>query len=175
MLPLDHHIDLALDQLVQTGRLAEADGHLRLSSAELRQRRSQAIDIETRMHPDVQQARDPLRLEFSGHLGEAPKRLTYRSEISFSSRNQDHLACQPLEQLHSEPLLQQADLLADGTGRDVQLVRGLLEAEMAGRRLEGAQGVQRWQQIGHGEFRRSGGRVHEFRSRDKGEILLCRR
>jgi hypothetical protein len=44
--------------------------------------------------------------------------------------------------LHAQPLLQQANLLADRACRDVQLVRGLLEAEVPSRRLEGAQGIE---------------------------------
>ena len=87
----------------------------------------------------------PSGLSAAGRLGDATKRLTYRREVGFPGRGQDHLPCQPLEQLHTQPLLQQADLLADGASSDVQLVRGLLEAEMAGRRLEGAQGIE-WRQ-----------------------------
>jgi hypothetical protein len=44
-------------------------------------------------------------------------------------------------------------LLADGTGSDVQLVGGLLEAEMAGGGLKGAQGIEWRQQIRHGRLR----------------------
>jgi hypothetical protein len=43
--------------------------------------------------------------------------------------------------LHTQPVLQQTNLLTDGASSDVQLVRGLLKAEMAGRRLEGAQSI----------------------------------
>ena len=77
--------------------------------------------------------------------GDATKRLAYQRQVGFPGGGQDHLARQPLEQLHAQPLLQQADLLADGASSDVQLVRGLLEAEMASRRLEGAQGIERRQ------------------------------
>jgi MFS family permease len=58
----------------------------------------------------------------------------------------------------------------------VQLVRGLLEAEVASRRLEGAQGIEGWQQVSHGWLR--GVRtatMQQARWCDKGEILLCRR
>src|SRR5437879_6330633 len=104
---LDHHIDLAFEQLVQSRRLTEADGDLRLRPAELRQARSQAIEVEAAMHPDMEQGRDALRLELSRRLGEATERLTYRDQISFPGRGHDHLPCQPLEKLHAQPLLQQ--------------------------------------------------------------------
>ena len=48
---------------------------------------------------------------------------------------------------HEQPLahvpLQQLDLMADGGRRDPKLLGGALEALVAGRRLEGAQGVER--------------------------------
>ena len=111
---LDQHIDLALEQLVQTRWLAEADGDLGLGPAELRQSRPQAIDVDTAMHPNMQQARDVLGPEHAGRLGDATKRLTYRREVGLPRRGQDQLPCQPLKQLHTQPLRQQADLLADG-------------------------------------------------------------
>ena len=127
---------------MQARRLAESNGDLRLGPAELRQARAQAIDVETGMHSDVEQACDALRPELSGCVSEATKRLTYRRQVGFPSRGQDHLPCQPLEQLHTQPLLQQTNLLTYGASSDVQLVRGLLKAEMAGGRLEGAQSIE---------------------------------
>ena len=50
----DHDIDLALEQLVQARRLAQANGDLRLGLAELRQARPQPIKDETCMDPDMQ-------------------------------------------------------------------------------------------------------------------------
>jgi hypothetical protein len=138
----DQHIDLALEQLVQTRRLADAGSDLRLSAAELREPRPQIIDVDATMHPNMQQVRDALGPELGGRLGDATKRLAYRRQVGFPGGGQDHLARQPLEQLHAQPLLQQADLLADGASSDVQFVRGLLEAEVASRRLEGAQGIE---------------------------------
>ena len=65
----------------------------------------------------------------------------------------------PLEQAHAETFLQRFDLLPYCAGRDVQLVRGELEASMARGGFECAQRVQWRQQIGHGPLcqqRRSG-------------------
>lgn len=56
---------------------------------------------------------------------------------------------QPLEQTHAETILQGLHLLPHGTGCDVQLVRGELDAQMARRGFECAQRVQWRQQIGH--------------------------
>ena len=139
---LDQHIDLALDQLVQARWLADAGSDLRLSPAELREPRSQVVDVDAAMHTNMQKARNALGPERGGRLRDATKRLTYRRQVGFPGVGQDHLPCQPLEQLHAQSLLQLADLLADGASSDVQLVRGLLEAEVASRRLEGAQGIE---------------------------------
>jgi hypothetical protein len=54
-----------------------------LGPAELRQARAQAIDVETGMHSDVEQACDALRPELSGCVSEATKRLTYRRQVGF--------------------------------------------------------------------------------------------
>ena len=101
----------------------------------------------------MQQARDALGLEVGRGVGKHAKRLAYLRQIGFPGRRQNDLPRPPLEQLHPQPLLQQAHLLADGAGRDVQLVGGLLEAEVAGAGLEGAQGIEWRQQIGHGRLR----------------------
>ena len=55
-----------------------------------------------------------------------------------------------LEQGHAQIVLQALDLMADGGGGHVQLLRRLGEAEMAGGGLEGAQGVERRQSARHG-------------------------
>ena len=73
---LDQHIDFALEELVQARRLADAEGDLRLSPAEVRQPRPQAIDVDTAMNSNMQQARDAVRPERSGRLGDAMKRRT---------------------------------------------------------------------------------------------------
>src|SRR5690349_19998128 len=97
------------------------------------------------MYSNMQQVRDAFGSERSGRLGDAIKCLAYRRQVGFPSRGQDDLPCQPLEQLHTQPLLQQANLLADGASSVGELVRDLLEAEMAGRRLKVAQRVERRQ------------------------------
>src|SRR5262245_9143691 len=125
------------------------------------------------MHPDMQQARDALGPALAGRLGDAMKRLAYRRQVSLSGWGQDHLPRQPLEQLHAQPLLQLTDLLANGASGDMQLVRGLLEAEMASRRLEGTERIEGWQQISHGQSPGSERltTMHEASSSDKGEHL----
>jgi hypothetical protein len=85
------------------------------------------------MHTNMQQVRNALGPERGRRLRDATKRFTYRRQVGFPGVGQDHLPCQPLEQLHAQPLLQLADLLADGASSDVQLVRGLFEAEVASR------------------------------------------
>jgi hypothetical protein len=73
---LDQHIDLALEELGRARRLADAEGDLRLSPAELRQPRPQAINVDTAMNSNMQKARDALRPERSRRLGDAMKRRT---------------------------------------------------------------------------------------------------
>src|SRR6185436_7580315 len=75
---LDDHIDLALEQLVQSRRLADAYRKLRLRPSELGPPRPQAIDVDAAMHSDVQQARNALGPELGGRFGDAVKRLAHR-------------------------------------------------------------------------------------------------
>jgi hypothetical protein len=56
--------------------------------------------------------------------------------------SEDELLVQPLEQAHAETILQRLHLLPDRSGRDVQLVRRELQAQMACRGFERAQRVQ---------------------------------
>src|SRR5947209_1998552 len=94
---LDQHIDLAVEQLVQARRLADADADLRLSPAELGQAAPQIVDIDAAMDPNMQHVRDALRLEVRGRLGDASKRFAYRRQIGFPGGGQDELPGQPLE------------------------------------------------------------------------------
>jgi hypothetical protein len=65
--------------------------------AELRQAPPQAISVEFRMYPDVQQTCDAFRPEFGGGVGEATKRPTYPVSDRFPCGSHDHLARLPLE------------------------------------------------------------------------------
>src|SRR5262252_7877365 len=80
---LDQHIDLALEQLVQTRRLADAGSDLRLSATELREPRPQVIDVDATMHTNMQQVRDALGPELGGRLRDATERLAYRRQVGF--------------------------------------------------------------------------------------------
>jgi hypothetical protein len=68
--------------------LAKTDGDLGLGAAELRQLRTQAIDVDAAMHPNVQQARDALGPELGSRLGDATKRLAYRRQVGFPGGGQ---------------------------------------------------------------------------------------
>ena len=48
----------------------------------------------------------------------------------------------PFEQFDAEQRFEPTDLVTDGAGRDVELVRCLGQAQMPRRRLEGPQGIQ---------------------------------
>ena len=102
----DRDVDLAVEQFVQTRRLAETNGDLRLSPAELRQAHSQSVNVETRVNPDMQQTCDAFRPEFGSGIGEDAKRLTDLRQLGFSGRGQDQLPRPSFEQLHSQPVLQ---------------------------------------------------------------------
>ncbi|QEX22587.1 hypothetical protein FRZ61_25190 [Hypericibacter adhaerens] len=56
---------------------------------------------------------------------------------------QDQPLLGPLEQRNAQRILEQADLLADGRGRHMQLAGGLNQAAMAGGSPKGTQGVER--------------------------------
>src|SRR5688500_11087014 len=53
----------------------------------------------------------------------------------------------PLEQLDPQQRLQRADLMADRARTDVQLLRGLGQAQMPSRGLEGPQCIEWWHLI----------------------------
>ena len=49
----------------------------------------------------------------------------------------------PAQQFHAQAVFQQADLVADGGGRDADFCSGTLDRKMPRRRLESPQGVER--------------------------------
>lgn len=142
----DQHVYLALDELVQAGRLQHAQTDLCTCAAKLCQ--LQAAQVDAAVDSQVQQHR-ACRLQLRGRLGDVTKTLGYPGQIGLAGFGQDELLVQPLEQLHAEPGLQRFHLLPHGGGRDVQLVRRQLEAEMARGGFEGADGVERGQGVGH--------------------------
>jgi hypothetical protein len=93
----DQHIDLALEQLVQPRRFADAHGDLRLSPAELREPRPQIIHVNAATHSNMQQVREAAGFEISGCFGDAAKRPSYRRQVGFTGGGQDQLPCQPLK------------------------------------------------------------------------------
>jgi hypothetical protein len=50
---------------------------------------------------------------------------------------------------HAQPVLERADLVADGGRRHVHFTRGFLEAEQAASNVKRAQGGERGQVLGH--------------------------
>src|SRR5262249_12813434 len=94
---LDQHIDLALKQLMQPRRLADAHSDLRLSLTELREPRPQIIHVNAATHSNMQQVREAVGFELSGCFGDPAKRLSYRGQVGFTGGGQDQLPCQPLE------------------------------------------------------------------------------
>jgi len=66
-----------------------------------------------------------------------------------AGRREAEPVVQAMKQLDAEMVLQIADLVADGAGADIQLQRRFRHAEMATRRFEGPEGVQRRQPLRH--------------------------
>ncbi|MDT4876239.1 hypothetical protein FQZ97_1116660 [compost metagenome] len=85
-------------------------------------------------------------------LGHGSERIAQHRLQLAALRRQHELARLAHEQRHAQRLLELAHLVADGGGRDRQLVRRELGAAMACGGLEGAQRGQRRQgmQEGHG-------------------------
>ena len=54
-----------------------------------------------------------------------------------------------MKQLEAEKIFQPANLMTERCRRHMQLICGLREAQVAGRGLEGLEGVQRWQRTAH--------------------------
>ncbi len=76
--------------------------------------------------------RDGEALQSFAHLGQ--HRLRVRGELERARK--------PAEQRHAQVLLEDLHLVAHRARRHVQLARGVLEAQVARRRLESAQRVQ---------------------------------
>ena len=70
-------------------------------------------------------------------------------EILATGLGNDQALALAIEELDPELRLQGLDLVAHGTLRDTQLLRGPREALMAGRGLEGLECVQRWKAAKH--------------------------
>jgi len=91
------------------------------------------INVETGMQAYAQTF-DALGLARQWRRRGNENRLTYPLLIGFPGRSSGwDLADVTLEQLHPQPLLQQANLLATAPAVTCKLVGGLLEAEMAAR------------------------------------------
>ena len=57
-------------------------------------------------------------------------------------RRESHAACVALKQRHAERRLQPADVMTDGAGGEMQLLRGMREVLVPGRRREHGEGGQ---------------------------------
>ncbi len=119
-----------------------------MAAAELLQR--EARDVEAAVDAEREHCGDAGGLKPLGCVGDPPETVAHRGQIGLARRSQDQLAVQPFEQPHAQALFQHLDELADRAGGHVQLVGGELEAEVTGRGLEGAQRIERWQQVCHG-------------------------
>jgi len=85
-------------------------------------------------------------------VGSQPQIVECRAdpgEIFPGFRRQRQCAVLPDEQANPQFLLEPPDLMADRGLRDVQFGSRIGEAQMPGRRLEGAQSIERWQSGGH--------------------------
>jgi len=68
-------------------------------------------------------------------ISDLAERVAHRREILLAGRCQIQRSRAATEQLGSELFLESFDELADGTGRDMEFGRGILDAEMTSRRL----------------------------------------
>ncbi|MCY1300057.1 hypothetical protein D9M70_496150 [compost metagenome] len=126
--------------------------------AQLRQRAVEAV--QARDEPARQQAAGTAEherrvgaalLEFAADRAQARERLAAGIAQAQPGIGEFYAASVLAEQAQPEVLLKRADLPAHRAVGDVQLLGGLADAEQPGRRLEGAQGVQRGEFVGHGD------------------------
>ncbi|GAA5664818.1 hypothetical protein Brsp07_03314 [Brucella sp. NBRC 14130] len=89
------------------------------------------------------------RLETFERSGNPVECVLQCGEQRFPFAGQHQPARQALEQRHIQPGLKAFDLMADSGLRDAKLDRGLGEAEVARRRFEGAQRIEREMRTNH--------------------------
>ena len=80
--------------------------------------------------------------------GQVVEAILKRRQTGLPGLGQQQRAVQAPEQLNPQIVLQRLDLMTDCRGRYVQLFGRPGKAQMAGRSLEGAQGIERWQRAG---------------------------
>ncbi|KFB69520.1 MAG: hypothetical protein CAPSK01_000783 [Candidatus Accumulibacter vicinus] len=83
--------------------------------------------------------------------GKAFQAFTHLRQHRPAFARQLQCARQAVKERKTEVFLKTPDLVADGCGRHGQFLAGILETEMAGRRFEGTQRVQRGQSVSHME------------------------
>ncbi len=144
----DRHIHAIGREIRQTTRGGDVELDIGVARAEAAEPRHQPGGGERRrradgQHTGVRQCPQPAR-----RLADLAECVADRREIVLAGLGQHQRTVAAAEQLCSQPLLQSAHQLAHRTRRHRQFCRRLLHAEMAGRGLEGAQGVEGWQ-AGH--------------------------
>ncbi len=117
----------------------QVDGDARVGAEELRQARRQPARAEGGEDGQVQAAAARVGPKAQRGRGDAHQRAPDFLRIGLAGRAQAHGLALAHKELRLQPLLQRADLAADGALRQVQLGRSCREALVPGRRLEGAQ------------------------------------
>ena len=124
----------------------DRDAHVQIGMAlpQPAQSRNEPVRSEARQRADGQGARALGPQRPRGRLVQPVQKFGQRRRVAFADARQRHaFAREPNEQRTTEPGFERLHLLADGARRDGEFVGGLLEAEMPGGGLEGAQGGER--------------------------------
>jgi len=125
---------------------------LRLAAREIRKARHQPAGGEDRRRSDLEIGFIGAHMDRLDGGGERIEALAQARQRGARRFRELHAAARALEELHAEVVLEALDLVAHGGLRDRELVRRLLEGEMARRGLEYPQCVQRRKSIDHDEF-----------------------
>jgi len=137
-------------QVDRLGRRRDVHGDVRVAGVEAAEPRHQPADREGRRDRDVELDRARAAGQRAAHQIEPVERVAELRLEPASRRRQPPHAAVGVEQAHAERLFQIADLMADRRRRDAQLLGGARQGAEAGRRLEGAQRVERGQAARHG-------------------------
>ena len=139
-----------MTQVDDLGRAHHRDLDLRVAREEAVETRQQPELGEGRYHRDLQLARDLAGDGAAYRPAEMLEAARQFRQHGAAGVGQQQPACQSLEQLDAQLLLERLHLMADGSRGDVQLVGRLDEAQVACGRLERPQAPQRWQSNRHG-------------------------
>ncbi len=142
-------VEILARQIDLLGRARYAQVDLRMGGAEAAEARQQPFRREGGQHRRAEHPAGVVLMEAPRRPGDAVEGDADLGEIGLRRIGQQQPPADAAKQLEAEPFLERLDLMADRRLGDVELGGRRGKAEMAGRRLEGAQCIEGRQAATH--------------------------